>query len=228
MTDENNTISLSGFITWIRTWIYTKAEVNALLSNISGGVSDYRSIELSASDYNPQIDSSVTITAIVKDMSGNPKENESVTLYCNGTSLSTGITNSNGVVTFTYTCSDWGMQDFSINQTHCQIYVDGWRVIAGSLNTTFAFLRNKTHGRFLLMGWAYPYSHNTTWQKFGTGNYAQTIRPKATVNMRNSGDTARWYIDSDGNVKWKAISGTIAANTAHNGSVEWAIRDEDL
>ena len=106
--------------------------------------------------------------------------------------------------------------------------MDGWRYIVGDASTTFAFLRNKTQGRFLLKGWVSGYSKNDSWGNFGDGNYAQTIRPSATANMRNTSNTAHWYIDSSGNVKWRAISGSISANAAQYGSVEWAIRDEDL
>ena len=117
---------------------------------------------------------------------------------------------------------------YSANKESSQIYVDGWRYIRGDSTSDYAFLRNKTHARFLLRGWQYGYSKSTTWDNFGTGNYCASIRPNATVMMMNSSANAYFYVDSSGNTKWRAISGTISANTAQYGSVEWAIRDEDL
>ena len=203
--------------------------------------SNYLVTSISSSNYNPQIDGTVTLTVTVKDVYGDNVNGESVTVSCsagtftavNGSSITaatsaTGTTNSSGQFTLTYTAGNWGLITISANNTSIQLNVDGWRYIRGDSSTNYAFLRNKTHGRFLLRGWSYSYSKDTSWANFGTGDYAASMRPNATVMMMNSGATAYFYVDGSGNVKWRAISGTIAANTAHYGSCEWAIRDEDL
>ena len=203
--------------------------------------SNYYVTSIVSSNYNPQIDGTVTLTVTVKDVYGDNVNGESVTVSCsagtftavNGSSITaatsaTGTTNSSGQFTLTYTCGNWGLITITANNTSIQLNVDGWKYVRGDSSSNYAFLRNKTHARFLLRGWSYGYSKDSDWANFGTGNYAANMRPNATVMMMNSGATAYFYVDGSGNVKWRAISGSIAANTAHYGSCEWAIREEDL
>ena len=205
--------------------------------------SNYLVTSISCSTYNAKIDStSTTVTVTVKDVYGDAVSGEDVTVTCSagtftalngssitGTTSATGTTNSDGQFTLTYTAGNWGLITITANNTTVQLEVDGWRYVGdSSASSTYAFLRNKTHGRFLLRGYSRSSSKNDSWENFGAGTYASSIRPNATVMMMNSSANAYFYIDSSGNVKWRAISGTISANTAQYGSVEWAIRDEDL
>lgn len=203
--------------------------------------SNYYVTSIVSSNYNPQIDGTVTLTVTVKDVYGDNVNGESVTVSCsagtftavNGSSITaatsaTGTTNSSGQFTLTYTCGNWGLITITANNTSIQLNVDGWKYVRGDSSSNYAFLRNKTHARFLLRGWSYGYSKDSDWANFGTGNYAANMRPNATVMMMNSSANAYFYIDGSGNVKWRAISGSISANVAQYGSCEWAIRDEDL
>lgn len=203
--------------------------------------SNYLVTSIVSSNYNPQIDGTVTLTVTVKDVYGDNVNGESVTVSCsagtftavNGSSITaatsaTGTTNSSGQFTLTYTCGNWGLITITANNTSIQLNVDGWKYVRGDPSSNYAFLRNKTHARFLLRGWSYGYSKDSDWANFGTGNYAANMRPNATVMMMNSSANAYFYIDGSGNVKWRAISGSISANVAQYGSCEWAIRDEDL
>ena len=203
--------------------------------------SNYLVTSIVSSNYNPQIDSTVTLTVTVKDVYGDNVNGESVTVSCsagtftalNGSSITaatsaTGTTNSSGQFTLTYTAGNWGLITISANNTSIQLNVDGWRYISGDSTSNYAFLRNKTHARWLLRGYSRNTSKNDSWESFGSGAYASSIRPNATVMMMNSSANAYFYVDSSGNTKWRAISGSIAANTAQYGSCEWAIRDEDL
>ena len=101
---------------------------------------NYKITKIVASDYNPNIDSTITVTVTVKDVYDDPVENESVQVTCNigkftklnGSTITdtqsvTGNTDSNGQFTLTYTCSEWGLATFSANNTNTQINVDGWR-----------------------------------------------------------------------------------------------------
>ncbi len=69
--------------------------------------------QIEASDYNPSIDSTVTITVKVTDQSDNIIPNHSFNLNANGTNVSL-TTDSAGVATYNYTCSNWGVCRFSI------------------------------------------------------------------------------------------------------------------
>ena len=203
---------------------------------------NYLVTSISCSTYNPMIDSnSTTVTVTVKDVYGDAVSGEDVTVTCSagtftalngssitGTTSATGTTNSDGQFTLTYTAGNWGLITITANNTSIQLNVDGWKYVRGDPSSNYAFLRNKTHARFLLRGWSYGYSKDSDWANFGTGNYAANMRPNATVMMMNSSANAYFYIDGSGNVKWRAISGSISANVAQYGSCEWAIRDEDL
>ena len=76
---------------------------------------NYKITKIVASDYNPNIDSTITVTVTVKDVYDDPVENESVQVNCNigkftklnGSTISdtqsvTGNTDSNGQFTLTY------------------------------------------------------------------------------------------------------------------------------
>lgn len=108
---------------------------------------NYKITKIVASDYNPNIDSTITVTVTVKDVYDDPVENESVQVTCNigkftklnGSTISdtqsvTGNTDSNGQFTLTYSCSEWGLATFSANNTNNQINVTGWRTVVNDSN----------------------------------------------------------------------------------------------
>ena len=167
------------------------------------------------------LDTAFTITCKCTDIFGNPINNKQLTLYANGTSVGNATTNSNGIATWTITPTTWGIHDFNVSNKHIQVNVDGWRAIEGS--TTYTFLRNKNRGRWELKGWSYPYSKDTSWVNFGSGDYATSIKPKAYSVMINAKGNAYFRVHTDGTVQWRAISDTISANTTHYGSMEWEL-----
>ncbi len=99
------------------------------LKNILG-LSYYR-YELTSNKYNATIDTTndITITCKVTDIFGNNVNNKAVTLYHDGTSVSTQNTNSNGVATWNITPTTWGTHDFNVGNTHTQVQVGGWKQI---------------------------------------------------------------------------------------------------
>lgn len=142
---------------------------------------------LSASNYNPLIDEDITITLTVTNMYGSAINNKNVTLYKNGTAVSTKTTNSSGIAEWIINCNNWGRQDFSINNTHCQVYVTGWRTIATSEGENLIILRNKTHGRLIIDGYtadvgrSYDYDGmHHEWQTFDNREYVRSISPRLT------------------------------------------------
>lgn len=92
------------------------------------GLSYYR-YELTSSDYNPLIDTSITITCTCKNVFGNPVASKELTLYLDGTSKGTATTNSSGVATWTVTMSNWGLQTFSIGNSNVQVNVKGFKQV---------------------------------------------------------------------------------------------------
>ena len=80
---------------------------------------NYKITNIEASDYNPTIDTYITVTITVNDVYGDSVEGENVTVTAtegtftqlNGSSITaaatvTGTTNSSGQFTLTYTCSE--------------------------------------------------------------------------------------------------------------------------
>lgn len=85
---------------------------------------NYYIYELRSSNYTPALNGTITITCTVTDVYGDPINNKSITLYKNGTSVSTQTTNSSGVATWSITCSTAGLQIFSIKDTSIEVFVD--------------------------------------------------------------------------------------------------------
>lgn len=110
------------------------------LKNILG-LSYYR-YELTSNKYNATIDATndITITVKVTDIFGNNVSGKAVTLYHDGTSVSTQNTNSNGVATWTITPTTWGIHDFNISNQHCQVNVQGWKEVTVTGATSYATL----------------------------------------------------------------------------------------
>lgn len=93
--------------------------------------------------YNIDIDTDVTVTATVLDFNGEPVIGKSLTIYYDDeTSIYTGTTDSNGQISTTYTCAEWGTHIFSVETYSCQINVTGLkqvkqRVWSSTINLTY-------------------------------------------------------------------------------------------
>lgn len=98
----------------------------ASLINANDEICNY---DLICSDYNPTVDSTVTVTCRVTDFYGEVVAGESVTLYCNGSSVSTSITNNQGLATWTVTVDALGLNSFSVANSKLAINVIGWREV---------------------------------------------------------------------------------------------------
>ena len=111
---------------------------NVQASTILG--TNYKITNIEASDYNPSIDDSITLTITVTDVYEDPVTGESVTVTAsegtftqlNGSSITaaatvTGTTNSSGQFTLTYTCTEWGLITFSANNQSTQVNVIGFK-----------------------------------------------------------------------------------------------------
>lgn len=92
------------------------------LENVDAQIFTY---DLYSSNYNPKIDTNVTISCRVKTVTGEDVYGKTLTLYKNGTSVATATTNELGVATWTVTCDEWGLQDFRVANTNIQVKVVG-------------------------------------------------------------------------------------------------------
>lgn len=85
---------------------------------------NYYIYELSSSNFTPALNGTITITCTVTDVYGDPIGSKSITLYKNGTSVSTKTTNSSGVATWSVTCSTAGIQSFKVGNKAIEVFVD--------------------------------------------------------------------------------------------------------
>ena len=100
------------------------------LEEVDDGVFFY---QVYASDYNPSIDSSVTVYCKCTDIVGSAVSGKSLTLYQNGTSVSSSITNDVGVASWNVNCDEWGLQDFRVANQSIQVNVTGFREILSNI-----------------------------------------------------------------------------------------------
>lgn len=134
---------------------------------------NYKITKIVASDYNPNIDSTITVTVTVKDVYDDPVENESVQVTCNigkftklnGSTISdtqsvTGNTDSNGQFTLTYSCSEWGLATFSAKNHNTQINVKGWKQVQTYLTGRLTVYTDGKNGFLKIGGLFYPASTN--------------------------------------------------------------------
>lgn len=169
------------------------------LKNILG-LSYYR-YELTSSTYNGTIDTAFTITCKVTDVFGNNVSSKAVTLYHNGTSVSSQTTNSNGVATWTITPTTWGTHDFNVANTHTQIQVGGWKQINTYLSDRVVMYSDGRNGYIKVNG---TFSWSTDAGVHDLTTIDNTYLPKnnATTNYDPSSRTLMpVYIYSNGALK---------------------------
>ena len=85
---------------------------------------NYYIYELTSSNYTPALNGTITITCTMKDVYGAAAGSKLITLYQNGTSVSTQTTNSSGVATWSVTCSNAGIQSFKVGNKIIEVFVD--------------------------------------------------------------------------------------------------------
>ena len=92
---------------------------------------------MSSSEYNPDINETITITCTCKNILGNQVSNKTLTLYEDNEILDTATTNANGVATWTATIEDYKLHTFSLGENSIQVkalaevkrIVDGYGII---------------------------------------------------------------------------------------------------
>lgn len=190
--------------------------------------------EISASNYNPQIDTDITVTVTVRDSRGNLVTGHSVAILKNNASWASGNTNSNGQFIRTFNCSEWGIVDFSVGTVHCQVLVDGWRTLTGgnwANNERYGLFRNKTHAKLVLN--QYPKDITTEWTVFGTERvqttqYLENYHIKPTKNVFNVNPEVCWNARPDGWIYCSSVTGSNITGKTWSLEMEWPICDEDL
>ena len=105
----------------------TDNKANASHTHHRYEITDMYTYEISASDYNVDIDSTVTINVKVKTMGGNPVAGMVVPVLKNNKTWQSGTTDVNGTFSLSYTADTWGLTTFSANTSSVQININGWK-----------------------------------------------------------------------------------------------------
>lgn len=179
-------------------------------------------VDWSISNYNPNIDSTVTVRARIMDMFDNAISYENVTLNyeAGGVGGSVNlISDSDGYVSYEYTCSSWGQCRFSIktydtfinvepkweqilNEEHYELYVKKDRVrFVLNLNTSTSFPSSFTDfdgGAKIPVGYR-PWAMLTA-VNVGNYNTVACIKKDGTVARRSLTDST---INATGWFRWE-------------------------
>lgn len=91
-------------------------------------INNMHNVTITSSSYNPDANTSITITATCKDFNGNAVAGKSLTIKKNGTNLYTGTTNSNGQISTTTTCGVCGAVNFSVDSWNCVVNVNPYPI----------------------------------------------------------------------------------------------------
>ena len=106
------------------------------LENTDDGVFFY---QLYASDYNPTIDTDITVSCKCTDITGSAVSGKSLTLYKNGTSVSSSITNNDGVASWTITMNDWDKHHFNVMNQSLQLQAKGFKLTTTKTNNVITY-----------------------------------------------------------------------------------------
>ena len=210
----------------------TNTSQNSRLTTVENNLGLIRNYKITASTYNPKIDTNITVSVQVTDKANNIIPYANVTLLRTSKKTSTTHTtqaNENGVATFTILMNQWGINDFQVGNEHCNVYVDGWRRLAGNLSTgKWAIFRNKTKGKVVMNGVAIS-TVLYSWKAFASESFnAKTIRPTHIFTHPAQYGDVHLRVDSAGVISYKSDD---SCGVLHNVTIytqfEWEIRDSD-
>ena len=99
---------------------YTKGELDELIPY---------NYQITASKYNVDINTDVTITVKITNQLGQPVVGVTVPVLKDNETWQSGTTGVNGTFSLTYTADTWGLVMFSTNSANIQINVKGWKTV---------------------------------------------------------------------------------------------------
>lgn len=129
-TNNINATSLNGFISSDFAKVSQLNNYAPVSHNhTKNQITDLYNYQITASKYNVDIDTDVTITVKVTNQLGQPVVGVSVPVLKNNQSWKTGTTGGNGSFSLTYTADTWGLVMFSANNSSVHMSVTGWKLI---------------------------------------------------------------------------------------------------
>lgn len=188
------------FVQWLKSWYTPKIE-------------DYH-YNMTFSSTNPVIGNQVTVTITVTDGNDDPVADHSFTLnQPNGTSDLT--TDNNGVATFTYTPSSWGIKTFRVNDIARVIKVSGGRSIASTNFTVYEY----EDYVMLYASRNYSLTNTSSWQQ--SLAIPSSVTPLNNVYTATSHKSVLARATSSGNVELLNTSGSAISSTGIQFQLMW-------
>lgn len=157
------------------------------LEEVDDGVFFY---QVYASDYNPSIDSSVTVYCKCTDIAGSAVSGKSLTLYQNGTSVSSSITNENGIASWTVTCEEWGLQDFRVGNTSIQLNVTGWKQVQTLSSDRVRVFTDGKNAKIMIAG---TFSTSTSSGQYNLATIDSQYQPAEDYSTNYSASVVTYY-----------------------------------
>ena len=186
------------------------------LNSIEGINSTIYNYEIISSEYNVQIDSTITISCHCTDIEGVNVIGKVLTLKRNGTTVGSSQTNQQGVATWTVTCDEWGLQDFRVENTSIQVNVTGFKVVTET-NQTYYVGEDIVH---LFINYGGSLTATTSWKDFGTVVGA-SARPSANIPFMEQFGAVILRVKTDGVLQYRSITGSNVSMTGIVAYANW-------
>ena len=172
------------------------------------GLNYYR-YELTTTNYNPTIDSTITITCHCTNAFGNNVNGKTITLYDNGTSVGSATTE-DGIATWTITLSDWNVHHFNVSNTSLDIKAKGWRIPVNDGIYTLKYndkIVSATINYPTTVNWSTTVGHlGAEWLKDNARGI--DLRPPMPVSVTQSANKVVMLSNTDYRVGWFTNTGT--------------------
>lgn len=194
------------FVSWLSDWFTPKTQ-------------DYKYV-ITSSNYKPSINSTVTITITVTDANSNLINNHTFNLDADGTYVE--LTTNNGVVTYSYSCSDLGVKRFSVGEFDCIIEVGGFYSYTPSTSPYYTIYYDDTTCYMEFnKSFTTNFSANSSWTDFATTqDVPSSLRPAEhtftivgnnglQITVLNTG-TIQWANRSSSNISSPTIRFTMS------------------
>ena len=200
-------VNCQDIINWLKNYFTLRTE-------------DYK-YDISISNYNPLIDSNVTVDILVKDGNDEIVSDHDFTLYFDDDS--TDLTTDNeGSASYTYACNDWGVHRFSAGSSIAFIRVTGWKNFIDDTNFTGYY---NDHSVYLSVH-ATGVPVDTSWGEF-SANVIPTSNPDLTPYgyvVSPTGANARILVRATPNsarIDRASISGSSFTNANVRADLMW-------
>ena len=180
----------------------------------------YQHITIEPSDYTPEIGDTITITITATDSTNTPIPNLTIPLKINETSISNLTTNSNGVVTYDYTCNNTGVIKLSVKSYTTFLKVTGYQTYDGTYYTIY-YNDDACYMEFN-QTFTTTFTANTSWTEFSsTVDVPSALRPANAVVVVTGYNGLHINITNAGKVRWANRSSTNIATPTITFIASW-------